>query len=153
MLSILIDSNMCLSTLKWKTDRSKTKFCFIASLSLQCKLLTGRMYKGPFITLRLAPISLVVPTAPCQVDILPYIKCTQKCLKLSTRTWHPFWASESCHSIYGCMFCMLLFKFANYVFLLLYLCILIVILCTLIIMYVLFCIFCFHCSVLCIVCV
>jgi hypothetical protein len=43
------------------------------------------------------------------------------------------------------MFCMLLFNFAHYVFLLLYLCILIV-------MYVLFCIL-FHCVVLCIVCV
>ena len=38
------------------------------------------------------------------------------------------------HRIYGCMFCMLLFNFVNYVFLLLYLCILIV-------MYVLFCAF------------
>jgi hypothetical protein len=36
-----------------------------------------------------------------------------------------------------CVFCMLLFKFVNHVFLLLCLCILIVI-------YVLFCIFCFH---------
>ena len=39
--------------------------------------------------------------------------------------------------IYGCVFCMLLFNFVNYVFLLLCLCILIV-------MYVLFCIFYFH---------
>ena len=41
------------------------------------------------------------------------------------------------HSIYGCMFCMLLFNFVSYVFLLLCLCILIVV-------YVLFCIFYFH---------
>ena len=40
------------------------------------------------------------------------------------------------HCIYGCMFCMLLFNFVNYVFLLLCLCILIV-------MYVPFCVFCF----------
>jgi len=152
MLSILIDSNMCLSTLKWKTDRSKTKFCFIASLSVQCKLLTGRMCKGPFITLPLAPISLVVPTAPCQVDTLPYIKCTQKCLKLNTRTWTSLLGQRE---LSFCIWLYVLhaFKFVNYVFLLLCLCTLIVILCTLIIMYVLFCIFCFLCSVLCIVCV
>jgi hypothetical protein len=40
------------------------------------------------------------------------------------------------HCTYGCVFCVLLFSFVNYVFLLLCLCILIV-------MYVLFCVFCF----------
>ena len=40
------------------------------------------------------------------------------------------------HCVYGCMFCMLLFNFVNYVILLLRLCILIV-------MYVLFYVFCF----------
>ena len=40
-------------------------------------------------------------------------------------------------SVYGCMFCILLFNSVSYVFLLLCLCILIV-------MYALFCIFCFH---------
>ena len=47
--------------------------------------------------------------------------------------------------LYGCTFCMHLFNFVKYVFLLLCLCILIV-------MYVLFYIFCFHCVVLFIVC-
>jgi len=41
-----------------------------------------------------------------------------------------------CFLIYGCMFCMLLFNYVNYVFLLLCLCILIA-------MHVLFCMFCF----------
>jgi hypothetical protein len=52
--------------------------------------------------------------------------------------------------MYGCLFCMLLFNFVNYVILLLRLCIFIVVClfllscsCILIVMYVLFCVFCF----------
>jgi len=57
-----------------------------------------------------------------------------------------FFGSIFHHCIFGCIFCMLLSDFVNYVFLMLCLCILIV-------MYVLFCIFRFHCVVLCTVCV
>jgi hypothetical protein len=44
ILQILTDSNTCLSTLKWKTDQSRIKSCFIESLPFQCELFTGRNY-------------------------------------------------------------------------------------------------------------
>jgi hypothetical protein len=45
--------------------------------------------------------------------------------------------------IYGCMFCVLLFNFVIYVFLLLCLCNILLCLCILIVIFVLFCVFCF----------
>jgi len=40
--------------LKQKTAESKTEFCLIESLSLQCKLCTGRKCRGSFTTLSLS---------------------------------------------------------------------------------------------------
>jgi hypothetical protein len=56
-----------------------------------------------------------------------------------------FFGSILCHCIYGCMFCVLLFNFVDYVFLILRLCVLFD-------MYILFCVL-YHCVVQCIFCV
>jgi hypothetical protein len=51
ILYILIDSDTCLATLTWKTDNSKTVFCFTVYFTLQCELFTGRNCKGSLPTL------------------------------------------------------------------------------------------------------
>jgi len=54
-----------------------------------------------------------------------------------------FFGSIFYHSMYGCMFCMFVFNFANYVFFLYFYIFLFLCLCVLIVTYVLFCVFCF----------
>jgi hypothetical protein len=84
----LTDSETRLPTLKWKTDKSKTKFCFVESFSLQCDLFTGRKYESSFSNpLPVVLISLAVPTEQRQVYALRYHKSTHECLKLNGRTW------------------------------------------------------------------
>jgi hypothetical protein len=84
----LTDSETRLRTLKWKTDKSKTKFCFVESFSPPCELFTGRIHGSPFSNaLPLVLISLAVPTERRQAYALRYHKSTHECLKLNTRTW------------------------------------------------------------------
>jgi len=72
---------------------------------------------------------------------VPCIVCVYICTELLPPGGYPIAVNKYIISyiilIYVCMFCMLLFNFVSYEFLLLCLSILIV-------MYVLFCIFCFH---------
>ena len=82
-----------------------------------------------------------VPHRACNGITLPFFlhRLYEVCCVYGCSVYHALshsFGSIFYHCIYGCMFCMLLFNFVNYVFLLLCLCILIVV-------YVLFCVYCF----------
>jgi hypothetical protein len=74
-----VDSVTCPSPLKWRTYRSKIKFCFLESLSIQCELFTGTECQSSFYLYPSRSDFIVVPTEPCQVVTLCHKK-TQKYL-------------------------------------------------------------------------
>jgi hypothetical protein len=71
---ILIYSDTCLSTLKWKTDKSNTGFWFIEFFPSNASYSQGETIRISSNSVPLALISLAVPTEPCQVDTLRYTK-------------------------------------------------------------------------------
>jgi hypothetical protein len=85
-----IDSVACPSPLKWKTNKSKIKFCFLESLSLQSELFMGTECQSSFISLPLSLTSFSYRRNPVKLSPCS-IKKHKKYLKLNPPNERPLW--------------------------------------------------------------